>query len=541
MLSFIVFLPLLFAVLLLFIPENKKNIFQWLTFAVLSVELGALGYLYANFDAKNTENLMQFVEKTTWIYLQSDFFGGGFHIQYFVGIDKMALTMLLTAGIVLWVGALSSFSITKNPKAYFSLYLLLSSTVFGCFVALDFFLFYVFFEFMLLPMFFLIGIWGGERREYASFKFLLYTLGGSLFILGAMIVLCLSTIDIPKTAQANNTSEKIVLENLAKNDLKNLKKIYNFDVLLMQNPQNYLKDASIYPNDTKDFYTNSQNTKNTEKNPYRYWVFWALLLGFLVKLPVVPLHTWLPDAHVEAPTPISVVLAGILLKIGGYGIIRFVLGIFPDVFLSQADIIAGIGVISIIYGAMNAIAMQDLKKMIAYSSISHLGFVLLGISSLTSVGINGAVFQMASHGVLSAMLFVLVGVLYDRTHDRNIKHYEGLWTKMPVYSVWVMIGFFASLGLPLFSGFVGELLCLLGAFQSQHIHKIWGILGLFGIVLGAGYFLWALQRMFLGKFWVFEKEKNENLLTDTTLRENIILAILAFLTLLLGIYPNVIL
>ncbi len=535
MLSFIVFSPLFFAIFLLFIPNKFQHFYKWVTLAVLSVEIFMLGYLCLHFNTK-TPQILQFVEKTTWIYIQSELlFSGGFHIQYFLGADGMALVMLLTAVLVLWIGAISSFSITQKTKAYFSLYLLLSSTVLGCFVAMDFFLFYVFFEFMLLPMFFLIGLWGGERKEYASFKFLLYTLGGSLFILGAMIALSLSVIDIKKTAEANNRTETQILEVLHKNSLENIKKIHSFDVVAMQNPDNYLQNSILYENTNK----NINQPKNATQNPYRFWFFWALLAGFLVKLPAFPLHTWLPDAHVEAPTPVSVVLAGILLKIGGYGIIRFVLGIFPDVFLSQANVVAGIGVISIIYGAMNAIAMQDLKKMVAYSSISHLGFVLLGIASLTVEGINGAIFQMASHGVLSAMLFVLVGVLYDRTHDRDITHYEGLWGKMPVYSVWVMIGFFASLGLPVFSGFVGELFCLLGAFKSQNLSIFWGIGGLLGVVLGAGYFLWALQRVFLGDFWVFEKEKNADLLHDATLRENIMLATLAFFTLLLGIFPQV--
>lgn len=523
----------------------------------MCVEVLALGGLYVNFDI-NTPQMMQFVEQKTWIYLAPNtLFEGGFHIQYMLGVDGMALLMLLTAGVVLWVGALSSFGIEKQEKAYFSLYLLLSTTIFGCFVALDMFLFYVFFEFMLLPMFFLIGIWGGERREYASFKFLLYTLGGSLFLLGAMIVLCLSVIDLKKTAQANNHTETQILDAMQENGLENLKQVYTFEIIAMQNPKNYLKNSSIFPQKdafqfpqekslkkpkkTQEFPQKRQKTnENTSQNPYRFWVFWALLVGFLVKLPVVPVHTWLPDAHVEAPTPISVVLAGILLKIGGYGVIRFGVGLFPDIFLEQANIIAGIGVISIIYGAMNAIAMQDLKKMVAYSSVSHLGFVLLGVASLTQEGINGAVFQMVSHGVLSAMLFVVVGVLYDRTHDRNISHYEGLWGKMPVYSVWVMVAFFASLGLPAFSGFVGELFCLLGAFKSENLHVIWGIGGLLGVLLGSGYFLWAMQRMFLGSFWVFDKQKNEILLTDTTFRENIMLALLALLTLLLGIFPSVV-
>ena len=268
--------------------------------------------------------------------------------------------------------------------------------------------------------------------------------------------------------------------------------------------------------------------------------FQALFIGFAVKLPIVPLHTWLPDAHVEAPTPVSVVLAGILLKIGAYGFLRVAYSIFPDGAIEYAWLIALIGVISIIYGALNALAMQDLKKMVAYSSVSHMGFVLLGIASISSEGINGAIFQMFSHGILSAMLFLIAGVLYDRTHNRIIEHYRGLLNKMPVYTAFVMIAFFASLGLPGFSGFIGELFTLLGAFGSDLVPNWMAVIGAFGIVLSAAYFLWTLQRMFFGNFWI---RKSDNLvieLNDVDNREKLMLLILAFITLLIGIMPALI-
>jgi NADH-quinone oxidoreductase subunit M len=261
------------------------------------------------------------------------------------------------------------------------------------------------------------------------------------------------------------------------------------------------------------------------------------MIGFGVKLPVVPFHTWLPDAHVEAPTPVSVVLAGILLKIGAYGFLRIAYPIFPEIANQYAIWIVGFGVFSIIYGAFNALAMNDLKKMIAYSSISHMGFVLLGVGSLTSEGFNGAVYQMFSHGILSAMLFLLVGVLYSRTHDRRIDSYQGLASKMPLFTFMIAIAFFASLGLPAFSGFIGEIFTLMGGFNSPLIPRWLAGLATFGLVLGAAYFLWTLQRMFFGKFWVRQYEET---LQDLTTREKIMLYPLAILALIFGIFPHLI-
>ena len=261
------------------------------------------------------------------------------------------------------------------------------------------------------------------------------------------------------------------------------------------------------------------------------------LIGFGVKLPAVPVHTWLPDAHVEAPTPVSVVLAGILLKIGGYGFLRIAFPIFPEIAHQYALWIVGFGVLSILYGAYNALSMNDLKKMIAYSSVSHMGFVLVGIGSLTSEGLNGAVYQMFSHGILSAMLFLLVGVLYDRTHDRRIDSYQGLASVMPKYTAMIAVAFFASLGLPAFSGFIGEIFTLMGSFNSPLIPKWLTGLAAFGLVLGAGYFLWTLQRMFFGKFWVRQYEET---LQDLTSREKVMLYPLAILALVFGLFPNLI-
>jgi NADH-quinone oxidoreductase subunit M len=273
--------------------------------------------------------------------------------------------------------------------------------------------------------------------------------------------------------------------------------------------------------------------------PARLFAFALLFVGFGIKLPIVPFHTWLPDAHVEAPTPISVVLAGILLKVGGYGFIRIAYGFFPDAAYQFTYVVAGAGVLSIIYGALNALAQNDLKKMIAYSSVSHMGFVLLGLASLTAEGINGAVYQMFSHGILAAMLFLIAGVIYDRTNDRTIENYRGLAAKMPMFTLAVVVAFFASLGMPGFSGFIGEFFTLMGSLQSDILPKWLPILATLGIVLSAGYFLWTLQRMFFGSFWA--NRYQESNLKDLDLREMALLFSLSILALIFGIFPSLIL
>ena len=531
-LSLLIFIPIIASLILAFTPERFVPYFKWVTLVITGLELLLCIFLYLAFDKQVAD--YQFLEQYDWITLPLGNLGIG-SIDYLLGVDGISMPMVLLTGIVMFVGAISSFEIKDKSRGYFSLYLLLAGSIIGCFIALDMFLFYLFFEFMLLPMYFLIGLWGGPRREYASIKFFLYTLVGSIFILIVMIGLYLSVVDPVETAvqmglinSASDITPQIISQIqslLAEGELPSQSIVHTFDLRFMPDQGNYVSGSWL----------NIFSENKVNGISLRSLSFIFLMIGFGIKLPVVPFHTWLPDAHVEAPTPVSVVLAGILLKIGGYGFLRIAYPIFPEIANQYAVWIVGFGVLSIIYGAFNALAMNDLKKMIAYSSVSHMGFVLLGIGSLTSEGFNGAVYQMFSHGILSSMLFLLVGVLYSRTHDRRIDSYQGLATQLPLFTLMTAIAFFASLGLPAFSGFIGEIFTLMGGFNSPLIPRWLAALATFGLVLGAGYFLWTLQRMFFGKFWVRQYEET---LQDLTLREKIMLYPLAILALIFGIFPH---
>ena len=498
-LSLITFLPVLGMIVILLIPKGQAKPVKYLTLAITAIQLVLALILLANYNYSlagiNDQNSFQFVEKFRWISIPGISWLGTVKVDYFLGVDGLSMPMVLLTGIVTFIATLSSWNISKSVKGYFALFLLLDTGMMGVFVSLDFFLFYIFWELMLLPMYFLIGIWGGPRKEYAAIKFFIYTLFGSIFILLVMIGLYFSA-----------------TETLADGT-----KVFTFNLLALMNPGNYSATGILSP----------FNPGNL-----RMIAYIALFVGFAIKIPMFPFHTWLPDAHVEAPTPISVILAGVLLKMGTYGILRVSFGIFPEITRDLAWYIGLFGMVNIIYGALVALAQKDFKKLIAYSSISHMGYVLLGMASLSTIGINGAIFQMFNHGTITAMLFLSVGVVYDRAHTRGIEDFGGLASQMPVYTGFVTVAFFAAIGLPSMSGFVSEALVFLGGFGAENI-RILTIISTLGILLGAGYMLWTLQRIFFGPL----NEKWSSL-TDLDAREYMMLIPLAVIVIFLGIYPS---
>ncbi|MDP3703322.1 MAG: NADH-quinone oxidoreductase subunit M [Candidatus Omnitrophota bacterium] len=408
---------------------------------------------------------IQFQERLSWI--------PQLNIFYHVGVDGISMPMILLTVFLGLLACAASWTITERHKEYFALYLLLELGMLGTFVALDLFLFYVFWEIVLVPMYFLIGIWGGGRREYSAFKFFVYTLAGSLAMLLGILALYFKT----------GTFDMLVLAAHG----------HTFDV------------------------------------GFQRLLFVAFFLGFAVKVPIFPFHTWLPDAHVDAPTPISVILAGVLLKMGGYGFFRISYPIFPEGAQWFAGTMAWLGAVNIVYGAFVAMAQTDFKRLVAYSSVSHMGFVLLGLASLTPEGMNGAMLQMFNHGTITGAMFLLVGVLYERTHTRDLNAFGGLGARVPVYAAMVMFFSLASLGLPGLSGFVSEFLSLIGAFGPWRMQTMLSVLG---IVVAAAYLLKVLQQVLLGPL----KEKWRSL-TDMTTWELMTVVPLLVIVLALGVYP----
>lgn len=501
-LSIIIFLPLLATLVIALLPNAFENQFKNINLTVSIIQVILAFSMISSFDANAG---FQFVKQIDWIHLDLGSIGA-LNIEYHIAVDGLSMSLILLSAIVMLIASISSFEIKTKLKSYFVLFGILNMSVMGVFVAMDFFLFYIFYELMLLPLYFLIGIWGGSNREYASIKFFLYTLFGSVFILLVMLGLYFSV--------ANPADGS-----------------HSFNMLHMMDANNYIKDSFLGP------YSEYASIFGYSS---RFLAFIVLFVGFAIKVPIVPFHTWLPDAHVQAPTPVSIILAGILLKVGAYAIIRICYGIFPDAAIHFSYWVALLGTISIIYGAFNALAADDLKRMIAYSSVSHMGFVLIGVASLTSEGMNGAIYQLFSHGILSAMLFYLVGIIYNRVHDREIANFRGLSQQMPKYSVFVIVAFFASLGLPGFSGFIAEVFTLLGAFKSYSENAMvpqWmAVVSAFGILLGASYFLWTIQRMFFGEK-SFKLAEWSTQLKDLTTIEWLVLVPLSLITLFIGVYP----
>ena len=480
MLTVVVFFPVLGAlVIALFVPKTNENAIKWIANVVAFVDFALSLTLLQGFDAASTQ--LQHVTKVSWIPQLG--------VEYFIGMDGISMLLVILTTALGFISVLSSWNyIEKRNKEYYVALLLLQTGILGVFVSFDFFLFYVFWEVMLVPMYFLIGVWGGPRKLYAAIKFFLYTLVGSvLMLLGILALYFYNSTGLFGWGGLGNERTFFI-------------------------PQFHEIAALIPPE-------------------LQFWIFLAFFVGFAIKVPMFPFHTWLPDAHVEAPTAGSVILAGVLLKMGTYGFVRFSLPILPDGTWQLLPWMVGLSIVGIIYGALVAMAQKDIKKLVAYSSVSHLGFVMLGLFALNNAGINGGVLQMINHGLSTGALFLLVGVIYERRHTRMIADFGGLSAQMPAFATIFLIITMASIGLPTLNGFVGEFTILVGAF-----HRVWwwGVAGAIGIVLGAAYMLWMYQRVFFGPL---DNPDNQGL-SDLNGRELAYLMPLVILCFWIGLYPK---
>ena len=531
-LSTLIFLPAIVGLVISLLPIRGTTA-KWISLAAtVVVFVMSLAMLFGWSDvqfkiASEMQNMFAF----DWI--------PSFNIQYLMGTDGISFPLVALTAFLCMLSMGASWPISKHEKAYCVLFLLLETGMLGVFCALDFFLFYVFWEVMLLPMYFLIGIWGGPRKEYAAIKFFLYTLVGSVLMLIAILMLYFNS-DLRKLPAEQLLATGVVspqLDDTARQE--GVKKILESDTPV--NTFNIL--AMQWLGQHTDLYT----TPTWWGHSLQWWAFVLLFIGFAIKVPSVPFHTWLPDAHVEAPTPISMLLAGVLLKMGGYGIIRICYPICPQAGYDLAYVVCAIGVVSMVYGAFAALAQTDFKRMVAYSSVSHMGYVVLGLGVWSAVagnqynpeywqmGMNGAMFQMIAHGISSAGMFFMVGVLYERVHHRNLNEFGGMFSKMPVYSGLAIGIFFAGLGLPGLCGFIGEVLVVLSVWK---FNIPLAVISASVVILTAGYILWAVQRVYLGAEY---KGPHPEALTPMTFREFAIAAPLLAFAILFGVYPRALL
>ena len=483
-LNVITYIPLVGAILLLFFPKNNPAAIRWGATAVALIDFLASIVLWTNFDPKGSgANLFQFRYVTDWI--------PSLGVKYDFGADGISVLLILMTTFMGVIAVVSSFTaIGHRQKEYYILLLLLQTGMIGTFCALDFFLFYVFWEIMLVPMYFIIGIWGGQRRLYAAIKFFLYTLSGSVLMLLSILGLYFF----------NSTGIPFL-------GIKGLGNPATFSVL------QFHQIGHLIPPDLQ------------------FWLFLGFFFGFAIKVPMFPFHTWLPDAHVEAPTAGSIILAAVLLKMGTYGFVRFALPILPDGTKQLVPWVVGLSIIGIIYGALVSLVQKDMKKLVAYSSVSHLGFVMLGMFALNPMGMRGSVLQMINHGISTGALFLLVGMIYERRHTRMIAEYGGLAKQMPMYAALFLIAALSSMGLPALNGFIGEFTILLGAANRS---LLWASLASIGIVLGAAYLLWLYQRVFWGPL---DNPANQTV-SDVNGREIGLMAALIVCMIWIGVYPK---
>jgi NADH-quinone oxidoreductase subunit M len=467
-LTLVIFSPLVGALILLPWRDEQKVIVRWTALFASLATFGLSLWMLARFNAPDPN--LQLVVNIPWIDAYT------WKVSYFIGVDGLSILLVLLTAFLTPIAILSTWNaVQERVKAFMVFFLLLEMGMLGVFLAQDLVLFFVFWEFTLIPMYFLIGIWGGERRQYAALKFFIFTMAGSIFMLLGIVWIGanIQSFSLPALSQVTPT----------------------------------------LPAD------------------YQMWLFLAFAAAFAIKVPMWPLHTWLPDAHVEAPTAGSVILAGVLLKMGTYGFLRFNLTLFPDAAKQAAPWIAVLAVIGILYGAAVSLAQRDVKKLVAYSSVSHLGFVMLGLFALNTLGVQGAILQMVNHGLSTGALFLLVGMLYERRHTRQMDAFGGLWKVMPVYGTLTLIVALSSMGLPLLNGFVGEFTILLGSFQVMP--WLAGIAAV-GVILAAVYLLHMFQQVFLGPA---DKPENEGL-QDLNAREIITLLPLLILIVWIGVYPK---